>query len=354
MRIRGQLSAVISGALAAATAAGLLVALAITAPAEAGTARTASAEPSARPARLPLSAAQMRADLRRHDAAEQATSILTGIVRTARGTPAESVCVTAYGPSGDKSAATNADGRYFISGLRAGQYQLEYRGCGGSGTPSYPPEWYGGTLQQAGSQAVVVGGSSLQPVQSLAPVTLQPADSMLGGQQDALLQRGSLIASGPVGSPPTPLSPAAAAQAMLAASGHGQLSAAHLITAHATGNGRFAGVVTSPAGKGLKGICVDAFALDDNGFAFAKTGAGGRYRTGKTPAGQYEIMFFTGCGNNGNWLDQFYKNDYTANSGFTVVVVKAGRTTKIDAVMQPGAEISGTVTGAKGQKLSGV
>jgi len=353
VRIRGHLSAVISGALAAATAAGLLAALAITAPAQAGTARTSSAAPSARPAGLPLSAAQMRADLRRYDEAQQAAGILTGIVWTAHGAPAESVCVTAYGPSVSKSAVTKADGRYFITGLRAGQYQLEYHSCGGSVTTAYQAEWYGSSLQRAGSRSVVVTGSSLQPVQSLAPVTVYPAGRTLGDQQEALLQHGSaFIASGPVGSPPTPLSPATVAQAMLAASGHGQLITERQATA--TASGRFAGVVTSPSGKGLKGICVDAFALDDNGFAFAKTRAGGRYRTNKTAPGQYEIMFFTGCGNNGNWLDQFYQGYYGSSSGFTVVTVKAGRTTKIDAIMQPGAEISGTVTGPKGQKLSGV
>jgi hypothetical protein len=374
VRIRGQLRAVIGGTLTVATAAGLLAALAIAAPAQAGTAGSSSARPSAHPggglggssprlaAALPLSAAQMRADLRRHDEAQQATSILTGVVRTAAGAPAESVCVTAYGPSGARSAVTKADGRYFITGLRAGEYQLEYRGCGGSGAASYLPEWYGGTVQRSGSQAVVVGGSSLQPVQSLSPVTVHSADSMLGDRQEALLHGSALVASGPVGSPPTPLSPAALAQSMLAAARQGELGSPHLISARlatvplttGTASGRFAGVVTSPAGKGLKGICVDAFALDDNGFAGAKTAAGGRYRTNKTAPGQYEMMFFTGCGNNGNWLDQFYKNDYNASGGFTVVTVKAGRTTKIDAVMQPGAEISGTVTGAKGKKLSGV
>jgi hypothetical protein len=355
VRIRDQLSAIIGGTLTVATAAGLLAALAITAPAQAATAGASS--PRLAAAALPLSAAQMRADLRRHDEAQQAASILTGVVRTARGAPAESVCVTAYGPSGASSAVTKADGRYVITGLRAGQYQVEYRGCGGSGAASYLPQWYGGTAQRSGSQTVVVGGSSLQPVQSLSPVTVHSSDSMLGDRQEALLHGSALIASGPVGSPPTPLSPAAVAQSMLAAARQVDPRSAHLISARlatTTANGRFAGVVTSPSGKGLKGICVDASALDDNGFAFAKTAAGGRYRTNKTAPGQYEIMFFTGCGNNGNWLDQFYKGFYGANSGFTVVTVKAGRTTKIDAVMQPGAEISGTVTGAKGQKLSGV
>src|SRR5215469_9476728 len=113
VRINAPIRAVITASFAAAMTAGLLAAPVLSAPAQA-----ASGRASAKPARLPLSAAQMRADQRRLDAAQRATTSLTGMARTAAGAPLADICVTAYGPSGARTAITRSDGLFLLSGDR--------------------------------------------------------------------------------------------------------------------------------------------------------------------------------------------------------------------------------------------
>jgi Carboxypeptidase regulatory-like domain len=351
VRISVRLLAVLRGSLTAATAAGLLAGPALVAPAEA-----AAAPAPASHARLPLSAAAMQADRRLHDAAQQATSTVTGIVRTAGGSPLADVCVTAYGPAGDKSAVTNSGGRYFISGLRGGKYQFGYRSCAESGI-AYLPEWYGSVLQRGESRPVVLDRSTLRRVQPLAPVTLYAADSNLGDLGDlasvAPRHGSDVVASDPFGSHrQLPASAAALAQSVFA----GARRAAHSSTAEAsatTVNGTISGVVTSPSGHGLKGMCVEAGSPVTGAVGNATTGTGGRYHV-KVPAGAYEMFFYTGCGNFGNWLFQIYKNIYNPLQEPTVVTVRKSHTTTINTVMKLGGEISGTVKGPHGQKLSGI
>jgi hypothetical protein len=359
VRINAGLKAALRGSLTAATAAGLLAGLALAAPAQAATAGSSSAQHASRSsgvsAKLPLSASQLEADRRQHDTQKNPTSTVTGIVRTAAGAPLASVCVTAYGPSGEKSAITSTDGRYFISGLRAGRYQFGYRSCGGSGTAAYLPEWYGSVPARAESPAVVLDSTNLQLVRPLAPVTLYPADSNLGDLPSVVPQHGSdVVASDPFGSHHlVPASAAALAQSVIAAARR----AAHVTPAQASATkvkGTMSGVVTSPSGQGLKGICVEALSYTTLGFGHAKTGAGGRYSM-KLPAGQYEVLFYAGCGNFGNWLVQIYNNDYNPLKQPTLVRVTGHHTTAgVSPVMKAGGEISGTVRGPKGQKLSGI
>ncbi len=81
----------------------------------------------------------------------------------------------------------------------------------------------------------------------------------------------------------------------------------------------------------------------------------GTYRTARLPAGQYQLFLYPGCGNTGNWLFQIYKGIYNPNRNPTAVTIRAGETSgDTDAVMKDGGEISGTVTGPQGKKLSGV
>ena len=348
MRIHTQLRAALRGGLTAAAAAGLLAGLAFAAPAQ------AESKPSGVTAKLPLSAAQMRADRRLHDTSQNPTTTVTGIVRTAAGAPLADVCVTAYGPAGKKSAVTGTDGRYFISGLRGGRYQFGYRSCAGS-TASYLPEWYGSVIQRAESRPVILDSSTLKPVQPLAAETLYPADSTLGDLPSVVPQHSSdVVASDPFGSHhPVPASAAALAQSVFAAGRR----AAHLpqdasVSAH-KGKGTISGVVSSPSGQGLDGMCVEVASLTSFTVYEAKTGASGRYSI-KVPVGQYEMAFFAGCGNFGNWLFQIYKNDYNPLKQPATVKVSKNRTTTIKAVMKLGGEISGTVRGPNGQRLSGI
>jgi len=347
---------VASAALAAGVAMALLVASAQAATStSSGHAASAKATASSKaaasqPAKPPLTAAQLHADRQRQDAALSTTSSLTGLARTATGKPLAGVCVTAYGRAASKAAVTRSDGRYTISGLRPGRYQIQYRTCAGA-AQQYLPEWYGDVLQRSQSRTVTVNGSSLTPLQALAPVTLYPANSTLGDLPGAVIpQHGSdEMASDPFGHLATaPSSPANLMKSLVAR----YLPRASR-PASGSRTGRISGVVSSPKGHGLKGICVEV--AGPGGFTIAVTGKDGAYRTPRLLAGKYAMAFYADCGNTGNWLTQIYKNIYNPAKRPTFVKIKAGRTTDhISVVMKDGSEISGTVTGPGGRKLSGI
>jgi hypothetical protein len=332
-----RLAALAAGA-ASLLAAGLAAAPAIAAPASAHT--HGSRGPAA--AHLPISARQLLADQQLHNRASAATGAVTGQSLSPSGLPLRDVCVSAYGPSGVKSASTRPDGQYLITGLRPGSYRLRYFGCGDSA--QYQAQWLGGAAQESGSRSVTVNAAGLAPV---APVTMQTLAEQ-SGTADVI----------------SPVSPAAAAQSLRVALGlpvYGAGSAATLpepAVVQAAKGGRIAGVVTDPKGRGLKGICVIAETDNPNasefGYGLRITGKTGRYRMSRLPAGRYEVVFYAGCGNTGNWLVQVYKDRDTLKKPTSVRVRRGKTASGVDATLQLGGEISGTITGKAGAKLSGV
>jgi len=329
--------------LAAGAVAGLVAAGLLAAPAFAAT--TAASSTTGRVAgRLPLSARQMLADRQAHFSTARseslgvsaATGSLTGLAQAPDGQPLAGVCVAAYGPSGERVGVTSATGRYFIGGLRLGTYRIRYQGCDGA-TAGYLAQWYGGAQSysaatgRAEAPTVLLSRSGMQ---ALAPVTLRTAAE-----------------SSPVRDVINVSSPAATARSLAVALGlpvagsAAFRSPASEVTVSARG-GRIAGQVTAPNGKPLKGICVEAVSETTLHFASGKTGKDGRYQTNSVPAGSYYVAFFTGCGNNGNWVMQERSKP---------VRVKAGKTTTgVNAVLQLGGEITGTITNAAGQKLGDI
>ncbi len=321
----------------AAGAAGLVATSLLTGSAIAASASTRSpaSAASADTARLPISAAQMLADRRLHDASATRTGAITGTALAADGRPLEGICVTAYGPSGRSFASTRSDGRFLLSGLRPGAYQLRYFGCGD--TSQYVSQWYGGATQRVSARPVVVSASALRP---LPAVTMR-----------------TLAGESPTADVIDPASPTTTARSLRVALGmpaYGKaVSALTVAPATASSGGRISGVVRDPAGHGLSGICVDAVSESGLAASFVHTGKGGRYDTARLPAGTYAVLFYADCGNTGNWVAQTYNNASLVKP--TPVHVHRGKTTSgIDATLSLGGEISGTVTNASGAKLSAI
>ena len=115
-------------------------------------------------------------------------------------------------------------------------------------------------------------------------------------------------------------------------------------------------VTTGPQHRPLAGICVQGSTESgDFGEAFeTQSGPTGHYAISGLTPGRYEIDFSAGCGSKGSFAPQFYKNQ-VSEPATTLVLVKAGANVSgIDAVMQPGGIVTGTVTSAAGKKLTGV
>ncbi len=106
------------------------------------------------------------------------------------------------------------------------------------------------------------------------------------------------------------------------------------------------GIVTlgSSSGMPLRGICVAASNPTGTVNVFTSTDRNGRYRVIGLTGGRYQLQFSPGCNNQGN---------------YTSIVVtahtKAGHpTTGVNAVLQVGGQISGTVTDSHGNPVSGI
>lgn len=78
------------------------------------------------------------------------------------------------------------------------------------------------------------------------------------------------------------------------------------------GPGAIAGTVTG-GGRGLGGVCVVAYhpgiGVSHRGWIKVRTSATGHFRIAKLPPGRYTVVFANSyCGNDGDWLPQFYKD----------------------------------------------
>lgn len=244
---------------------------------------------------------------RRAQIAARRPGEVTGLVRSFTGQPLAGACVTAAGPAGSGRARTAAGGRFFLSGLRAGHYALEFRACAQPGR--YLPRWSGGAaLPGLASPVRVTPGQ----VTRTAAATLPPAS-----------------------------------QAALLAGRIRPAAAPHL--------GGIAGRLTGPGGRRVTHTCAEVHFR--SGWEGVPVSRRGTYSTGRNlPAGHYTVEFAAvDCEPNpGNWAPQWYRNQ-NRQAAATRVRVAAGRITRgIDGRLRHGGIISGSVTGPAGQRLSGI
>jgi len=124
----------------------------------------------------------------------------------------------------------------------------------------------------------------------------------------------------------------------------------------AAGPGSIAGTVTVDGGASLAGVNVCAelpgeFEEEEETHC-AKTQFDGAYLITGLPAGEYVVAFMPSSEQ--NYVRQFYDDAATKFAALTVAV-GVGTTTGIDAVLEEGAKISGTVTAAAtGLPVAGV
>jgi hypothetical protein len=243
------------------------------------------------------------------------TGIISGVVRTPIGSPAGS-CVTAVGRDSRAISRTGPEGRYVLGGLRPGRYRLSASAC--ANTTRASRHTLMSVTWTQGSTTVTVHATQ---VSTPAPISLW----YVGKNWLAAPRRQTLPAT------------------------DGARSGTGSISGRVTGRGR-----PQP------GVCAVAISVGNRAPASALTTKSGGYRIGKLPPGRYVVQFVGGvqhCGNNGNWLKQWYPqvNSPYQTSRVKLVRVRAGRTTKgINASLKAGGEIAGTVRATSRKPISGI
>ena len=217
-------------------------------------------------------------------AADGAT--LSGTVTGEDGLPLAGVCVVVQLINGDgelRQDSTAADGGFVLEDVPAGDHILGYNACEDA-LPGYAPEWYDDAtrIDLADPVAVPAGG------------TVSDLDAVLA-------ETGSI--SGTVTDEDT----------------------------------------TQP----LDNVCAVAFSDDSGAFLQDLTGTDGTYLLADAPAGDY-LVIFGDCGNPYTHLSEVY-DDLSFDGDFalepTVVTVVSGQeTASIDAALEQGGAIEGTVT----------
>jgi hypothetical protein len=232
-------------------------------------------------------------------------------------------------------------GRFVLSGLAPGSYGVHFGPCraeSGFGTrdtfdslDSSIGEWYGGAARGDGYAGAATLSASVRvpvlgrTVTPLRPLILADVDYTAG------------------------LSGVARLAAMI---GRPVATGAAVVRVAGASAGRISGTVTDAAGKPLAGICVAAFPAN-GGFATpVATAADGTYTDSGLVPGKLAVGFAPGCGNSGNYLMQWYGGGEFP-PGTLVKVVAGQTTTGINAALQHGGGLRGTVTSA-GAKVSGV
>jgi len=117
-------------------------------------------------------------------------------------------------------------------------------------------------------------------------------------------------------------------------------------------------VTAAVSGMPLSGICVFAQPVlggqGDVLVGIEQTGKNGGYTITGLPHGKYVVNFSGGCGNKGSYAPQYYNGQTQATAANPVTLVTGQHATGIDASMQPGATITGTVTNRANTALAGI
>lgn len=262
-----------------------------------------------------------------------AVHLVTGVVRDQSGRPVSDACVLAASATGQvKIARTGSAGQYQLPLPRTGAYTISYRTC----RPGHAAT--GPVLRRP----ILVGASAIT---SLPAMTL--------ARRASASPQAALAAAGVVGPErrriivAQPGEEIAGRRARAAGAGDSSLT---VVT----------GKVISPAGRPLAGICTW---LVSGGFAAGtETNKHGVYRLefgGGFTAGKFPIQFDSSCDTAnpfgpiapGPWAPEWYKGKFSAAKA-TKVLVRAGKTTRgINAVMRPGGEVSGTISGSDHRRL---
>jgi hypothetical protein len=131
----------------------------------------------------------------------------------------------------------------------------------------------------------------------------------------------------------------------------------------AADTGKITGTVTKVGGtEPIEGIevCADELGSEFNGEFTGqpehcvKTEVSGHYTISELTTGKYEVEFLAPFDSGLNYITQYYKDKPSFVAGETIVVLEGTTTEHINAELQVGGRITGTVTGAGKADLKGI
>jgi hypothetical protein len=309
---------------------------------------------------------------------------ISGTVTETNGTPLVDVCVTAINSvAGSVSIFTELGlgpgGSYGFSSISPGRYEVSFAGCGANVAPQFwndQSSYKGATILQVAAgpsltgidAAMAPGGSISGVVRSHAgkglagicvSITMQLTRSVslttgytshAGGRYDlSALGTGDyrpLFTSGCGNdgnyAPTTPARIPVVAGKLTSGADVTMLTGATI-----------SGTVTDTGGTPLAGICVviaatTSLEVAEEVPAEVSTSASGSYKIDQLPAGSYGLEFTPGCGNKGNFVTQFYDDQISPSLLNLITVATGGSATGIDASLQKGGTLRGTVAGDGG------
>jgi Carboxypeptidase regulatory-like domain len=310
---------------------------------------------------------------------------LAGTVRTKSGRALKGICIQVNGRihGGYESFELRSprSGKYVLNSLFPGTYSVEFStGCGNRG--NFAPQYWRDKAHAAhqtpikistgqivtGVNAALTAGASVEGVvratnsagKPLAGICVLAAGSAGLDFAGALTHaNGSYrldgLADGKYQIQFDPSCQGQTSSNYLGQQRQVQLKAAQSLTGidgYLTLGAGLSGTVRNSRGQLVDGACVQAFDSEGGGF-FTQTSDGVYSLHGLIP-GTYTEEFFGGCGNLGSLSPQYYNDEGDSGSADPIVLNAGATTPGIDATMQPGATISGVVTGPGGKRLTGV
>ncbi len=301
--------------------------------------------------------------------------------------------------SGAECVLTSANGEYTLSGLAPGRYEVEFQPSSGMYLPQY---WDGKRSAAEGQPVTVAAGQTTPGVDAeLQPPTrgaitgdVRDGNTTQGikgievcayaiGGEEGNGEEGGLFGecaetngSGEYAILELPAgrylvefsSPFQSGLDYVAQYFNGAASAADAtpvevttksvvsgIDAQMSEGGRIAGRVTDAATAAIAGIEVCAFSTSTEGLGCALTDAQGEYVISALAGGAYDVEFAAPPGSGLNYVIQYYDGERSGAAANPVSVTEGATTAGIDAQLEEGGRIEGTVTDAStGAGVKGV
>lgn len=303
---------------------------------------------------------------------------ISGTVRAKSGKALPRICVNVLGPEDfGFGLTTNRFGRYAARGLFPGGYQVQFSlGCGNKG--NYASQWWRGAASQSRARTIRITGTRRvsnvnatllpgavvsgivkavnaagKPLAGVCVFAIDSADDNGADTQTASDGRYRLIglSAGRLAIQFDPACDTGSSIYQLVQRSI-TLSTSQVVTgfnAYLPVGGGISGVVTDAHGQPVGGVCVQ---INDDVGELTRTRPNGHYSLIGVEDGSFQVLFFGGCGNSGSLAPQFYPNSPTSLLATPIKFRPNTITPNINATMQPGGTLAGTVTDTAGHRLS--